>query len=360
MVLADLGATVVRIDRPEDVPTWRPTGPSTELLARGRRSVALDLKSAGGRRAAEALIAEADVLLDPYRPGVLERLGLDPARLVEDHPRLLVARMTGWGQDGPLATAAGHDINYIGLVGALEPIGPPGQPPTVPLNLVGDFGGGGMLLAVGVLAGLLERERSGQGQVIDVAMVDGIALLLTSILQMAAGGSWSGRRGENWVDGGAPWYRAYATRDGRFVTVGPLEPKFYAQFLTRLGFDPEQWPQWDMTRWPELERRLEETFAARTVGDWDRLLEGSDVCYAPVLSFAEGARHPHVAHRGTYVEVDGVLQPAPAPRFARTPGAIGLPPPWPGADTRSVLEGLGLSVETVAELLARGEAVELP
>jgi len=359
MILSDLGASVVRIDRTDEVPASRPPAPSPELLARGRRSVALNLKSARGRRAALALIQSSDVLLDPYRPGVLERLGLDPAQLTSDQANLLVARMTGWGQHGTLAASAGHDINYIALAGALEPIGPPDRPPTVPLNLVADFGGGGMLLAVGVLAGLFERERSGRGQVIDVAMIDGVATLLTSILQLAASGTWSARRGENWVAGAAPWYRAYATRDGRFLTVGPLEPKFYAQLLGRLGLDLDDWPQWDRTLWPALEERLGDAFAGRTLREWDDLLEGTDVCYAPVLSVAEAAAHPHISSRGTYVEVGGVLQPAPAPRFERTPGAIDRPPPWPGQHTREVLEALELPPGMVEEMLSSGEAVEL-
>jgi alpha-methylacyl-CoA racemase len=359
MILSDLGATVIRIDRTDHVPASRPVAPSPELLARGRRSVALNLKSPRARNAALALIRDSDVLLDPYRPGVLERLGLDPAQLIAEQASLLVARMTGWGQDGTLAAAAGHDINYIALTGALEPIGPPDRPPTVPLNLVADFGGGGMLLAVGVLAGLLERERSGRGQVIDVAMIDGVATLLTSILQLAASGTWSARRGENWVAGGAPWYRAYETRDGRFLTVGALEPKFYAQLLARLGLRLDDWPQWDRTVWPTLERRLSDAFAGRTLREWDDLLKGTDVCYAPVLSVTEAAAHPHLASRGTYVAIDGVLQPAPAPRFERTPGAIGRPPPWPGQHTREVLEELELAPGTVAQMLSCGEAVEL-
>lgn len=360
MILSDLGASVVRIDRVADVAAERPAGVPGELLARGRRSLALDLKSTGGRAAALSLLAGADVLLDPYRPGVLERLGLGPDVVTDANPQLLYVRMTGWGQEGPLASSAGHDINYIGLVGALEPMGLDGEPPPVPLNLIADFGGGGMLLAVGVLAGLLERERSGRGQVIDVAMVDGVATLLTSILQIDGMGDWSPRRGENWLAGAAPWYRSYATADGRFLTIGPLEQQFYTLLLRRLGLDPAQWPQWDRSVWPSLERVLTRTFASRPLAHWGELLEGTDACYAPVLSIAEAAAHPHLAERGTYIELDGVLQPAPAPRFGRTPGAVAGPPPWPGEHTRELLDGLGLSPGTVDAMFAGGEAAAPP
>jgi alpha-methylacyl-CoA racemase len=248
--------------------------------------------------------------------------------------------MTGWGQEGPLARAAGHDINYTALAGALEPMGPPHEPPPVPLNLVADYGGGGMLLAFAVVAALYEREHSGRGQVVDVAMVDGVATLMTSICQLDAMGQWSWQRGANWLDGAAPWYRAYRTRDGGHVTVGSLEEKFYVQLLDRLGLDPADWPQWERGRWPALSSLFEQRFAQRTLEDWREELEGTDVCFAPALAIPDAARHPHLSARGTYVERDGVLQPAPSPRFGRTPSALGAPPPWPGQHTEELLAEL--------------------
>jgi alpha-methylacyl-CoA racemase len=306
------------------------------LHARGKRSVALDLKQDADLDVARALVDAADVVLDPYRPGVAERLGLGPDECLERNPRLIYARMTGWGQDGPYSQAVGHDLNYIALAGALHSMGKPGTPPPVPLNLVGDFGGGGLFLAFGVVAALYERDRSGLGQVLDVAMVDGVASLLTSVCMLDAMGLWSTKRGGNWLDGSAPWYRPYLTADGRYVTVGALEPQFYAHLLERLGLDPDEWPEWDTARWPAMNERLEAIFAARTLGEWCEILDGTDVCFAPVLTVDEAATHPHLAARGTYVEHDGRLQPAPAPRFSRTPGAIRRPPPWPGQHTAEV------------------------
>jgi alpha-methylacyl-CoA racemase len=356
MLLADLGADVVRVDRPADVPPEAMAEHSPEVLGRGRRSVALDLKDPRGLELLYVLVDGADVLVDPYRPGVAERLGVGPEPALERNPRLVYARMTGWGQTGPLAQAAGHDINYIALAGALHPMGPADRPPPVPLNLVGDFGGGGMLLAMGIATALYERERSGRGQVLDVAMIDGIASLMTSIYQLRAGGDWSDAREEHWVQGAAPWYRAYATADERFVTVGPLEAKFYALLLERLGLDPVQWPQWERERWPALAAVMEERFAARTLAEWQTELEGTDVCFAPALSTGEAVEHPHMAARGTYVTVDGVAQPAPVPRFSRTPGAIAGPPPWPGEQTREVLAEIGVEPEELEALLAQDAA----
>ena len=338
MLLADLGADVVRIDRPGDAVL--PGDPRAAVLARGKRSVALDLKDAAELDVARRLIDTADVLVDPYRPGVAERLGIGPDACLERNPRLVYARMTGWGQKGPLAGAAGHDLNYIALAGALHPMGSPDAPPRPPLNLVADFGGGGMLLAFGVAAALLERERSGRGQVVDVAMVDGVASLLASLCQLDGQGLWSRERGTNWLDGAAPWYRAYRTSDGRFVTVAALESRFYALLLEKLGLDAGEWPQWDPARWPEQSAQLTGIFAQRTLQDWRELLEGTDVCFAPALRVDEAASHPHVAARGTFLELDGVLQPAPAPRFSRTPGAIQGPPPVPGAHTDEILAEL--------------------
>ncbi len=360
MVLGDLGAEVVRIDRPADVPLQAPATPSRELLGRGRRSLALDLKQPEAVEVAWRLIKRSDVLIDPYRPGVLERLGLGPEPVLRHNPRIVFARMTGWGQDGPLAQTAGHDLNYIALTGALAPMGAPGQPPPVPLNLVGDFGGGAMPLVIGVLAALFERERSQRGQVLDVAMIDGVATLMTSLLQLSAMGQWSEQRGANWLAGAAPWYRAYATADGRYVTVASLEEKFYTQLLARLDLDPVQWPQWDQDRWPALAERMREMFAQRTLASWCEALEGTDVCFAPVMSFAEAAAHPQLATRGVLVQRDGTWQPAPSPRFSRTPGEVGARPPWPGADTEDLLTELGYDPGESAHLLAGGSARGLP
>ncbi len=339
MVLSDLGAEVVRIDRAEAAAAAGEE-PSRELLGRGRRSVALDLGGEQGRERARALIARADVLVDPYRPGVTERLGLGPEQMLELNPGLVYARMTGWGQEGPLARAAGHDINYVALAGALEPTGEAGRKPMPALNCVADFGGGGLLMVIGVLAALREREGSGRGQVVDAAMVDGVALQMAGVLQLDAMGQWERRREANWMQGGAPWYRAYETADGRWLSVGPLEPKFYAQLLERLGLDPGEWPQHDRGRWPGLAAELAARFAAEPLAHWRAELEGSDVCFAPALRLDELAEHPQLAARGTYVQRDGMLQPAPAPRFSRTPGAIAGPPPRPGEHTEEVLSEL--------------------
>jgi alpha-methylacyl-CoA racemase len=340
MMLADLGADIIRIDRCSDVPEVQPSGPSPELLNRGRRSIALDLKNEADRAVAWSLIERSDVLLDPFRPGVVERLGLGPDEALARNPRLIFTRITGWGQEGPLAQDAGHDLNYIALAGALDLIGERDQPPTVPLTLLADFGGGTMLLVVGVLAALLERVTSGRGQVLDVAMVDGVATLLASICHFRAMGDWEEGRGRNWAQGAAPWYRPYRTADDRYVTVGPVEPRFYVQLLERLDLDPARWPQEDESRWPALREVLEATFAARTMAEWERELSNTDVCFAPVLSLDEAAAHPQLAGRETYVAPGGVLQPAPAPRFGRTPGAIPFPPPWPGEHTDEVLAEL--------------------
>jgi alpha-methylacyl-CoA racemase len=258
--------------------------------------------------------------------------------------------MTGWGQDGPLSQSAGHDINYIALAGALEPMGRPDDVPPVPLNLIGDFGGGGTLLAFGVVAALLERERSGAGQVIDAAMVDGVATLMTGVLQLRATGRWTPGRGRNWLQGAAPWYRAYRTSDGAFVTVGPLEAKFYRLLLDRLDLDHAQWPQFDTERWGELGERMQSAFAAKTAEQWSTELEGTDACFAPALSLEDAPHHPHIAARETYVEVDGVVQPAPSPRFSRTPAPALRKPPWPGEHTTEVLSDLGLSTSEIAAL----------
>jgi alpha-methylacyl-CoA racemase len=326
-------------------------------LTRGRRSIRLNLKDAEGVAVLLRLLADADVLVEGFRPGVAERLGFGPDVCLERNPRLVFARMTGWGQDGPLASTAGHDIDYIAVSGSLYPIGRSGERPVPPLNLVGDFGGGGMLLAVGVLAALLERERSGRGQVVDAAMVDGSALLTSFIHGLRAAGAWQDERGSNVLDGGAPFYDTYETADGQHMAVGALEPKFYDELLTRLGLASAGLPgQYDRSGWPALRARLAREFADRTQAELVELFEGSDACVAPVLSPGDAPAHPHNAARGTFIKVGGVIQPAPAPRFDRTPCATPTPPTKPGADTEAVLTGAGFSASEITALRDRGIA----
>jgi alpha-methylacyl-CoA racemase len=351
MLLADLGCDVVRIDRPGATPMFGRT--DTDLLTRGRRSVAVDLKHPDGAATVLALAERADVLLEGFRPGVAERLGLGPDTCLARNPRLVYGRMTGWGQDGPLAHTAGHDVGYIAVTGALHAIGRAGGPPQVPVNLLGDFGGGGMYLVVGVLAALLESRASGQGQVVDAAIVDGTAHLSTMLLGMLAGGLWQDRRGVNLLDTGVPWYDIYETADGGHLAVGALEPQFYAELIDRLGLTDVAPPREDPDR---LRALLTDTIRARTREEWTAVFAGSDACVAPVLSYAEAREHPHLRSRGTYVESHGVVQPAPAPRFSRTPGALDRPPPEPGQHTREALTDWG--VAGVDELIARGAVSE--
>lgn len=321
MMLADLGADVVRVDRPGG--PLLPPG----LLDRGRRTVELDLKTEAGVADLLRLAARADVLVEGYRPGVAERLGFGPSVCEQINPRLVYARMTGWGQQGPLAERAGHDIDYIAVAGALEPLGRPGERPHAPLNLLGDFAGGGMLLTVGVLAALLERERSGRGQVVDAAMVDGSALLMTFLHGMTAGGAWPNGRGENLLDGGAPFYDTYRTSDGGHMAVGALEPPFFQALLDGLGLSSQDLPaQYDESGWPAMRTLIAERFSSRTRDEWTAVFTGLDACVAPVLSPGEAPAHPHNRARRTFVEVDGVTQPAPAPRFGRTPAREPQPP----------------------------------
>jgi alpha-methylacyl-CoA racemase len=349
MVLADLGAEVVRVERPQG--GVEAPDPHLDLVHRGRRSLVLDVKSDAGRAALLRLVDAADVLIDPFRPGVAERLGIGPDPCLERNPRLVYGRMTGWGQTGPLRHAAGHDINYIALAGPLAAIGTRATP-IPPLNLVGDYGGGGMLLALGIAVALVERARSGRGQVIDAAMVDGAALLSTLIVGLVEKGQWSLEREANLVDGGAHFYDVYETADGEHVAIGPVEPQFYALLLERMGLDPAEWPQDE--RWPELSERMAAEFRTRTRDEWSALLEGTDACFAPVLNFAEAAAHPHLRERETYVEAFGVMQPAPAPRFSRTPGAISAPPCAPGQHSREVLADWGFAATEIAALEAAG------
>lgn len=343
MMLADMGADVVRVDRRVDAGLGFSMAPEFDVMGRGRRSIALDLKSADDLPVIRKLIASADVLIEGFRPGVMERLGLGPDDCLAANPRLVYGRMTGWGQTGPLAKAAGHDLNYIALSGALAAIGPADNP-MPPLNLVGDFGGGGMLLAVGILAALLEARQSGQGQVVDAGMVDGAALLMASTYGMRAAGIWNDQRQNNVLDGAAPWYAAYRTLDGGFITIAAIEPKFYAELLERLELDPAALPaQHDRSGWPELRRAFGEVIARRTRADWVARLEGTDACFAPVLGMHEAAAHPHIASRDTLVERGGVMQPAPAPRFSRTPSSLRGSSPEPDADRDAVLRDWGLT-----------------
>jgi len=360
MMLADMGAEVIRIDQKRKAGAPASaffSHPRYDVLARGRRSLALDLKQPAGTRVALSLIAKADALLEGFRPGVMERLGLSPETCLQCNPKLVYGRMTGWGQHGPLAAAAGHDINYVALTGALNAIGRPGTPPAVPLNLVGDFGGGAMMMAFGLLCGILEAQRSGRGQVIDAAMTDGAALLAAAMYGFKADGQWSNERSSNMLDGGAPYYDTYTCADGKHIAIGAIEPQFYALLRERLGLnDPAFDHQNDRSRWPDLKRRLAEVFATRTRDQWCELLEGSDACFAPVLDWDEAPRHPHNRERAVFTTVDGVLQPAPAPRFSRTPGTVKSPPVAPGAHSIAILKDCGMS-DTEIEALQRGAVI---
>jgi alpha-methylacyl-CoA racemase len=353
MILADLGADVLRIDRAERCgPQARqPNDP----LSRGRRSIGLNLKDPAATELLLKLVDQSDVLVEGFRPGVAERLGFGPDVCALRNPGLIFARMTGWGQDGPLAPTAGHDIDYIAISGALSPIGRAGESPVPPINFLGDFGGGGMLMALGILAALVERASSGLGQVVDAAMVDGSALLTSFLYGMRASGAWQDKRGSNLLDGGAPFYDTYVTADAEYMAVGALEPQFYAALLHGLGLADAGLPdQHDRNGWPVLRQRFAETFASRTRAEWERTFAGTDACVAPVLSLAEAPAHPHALERGAFVNVNGLTQPAPAPRFGRTSAAMPTAPPRPGAHTDAVLAELGLSAADVADLRAKG------
>lgn len=354
MLLSDLGADVLRIERPEPVDLGLPTPREFDLLSRGRRSVAIDLKNPEGAAAVRELIRRADVLIEGFRPGVTERLGLGPDDSLAVNPRLIYGRVTGWGQQGPLAGAAGHDIDYIALSGVLHSIGPKDGPPVPPLNLLGDFAGGALYLAFGIVSAVLERVGSGAGQVVDAAMVDGAASLMTSVYGRKAAGSWADARGENELDGSAPWYAVYKTADARYVCVGAIEDRFYRELLRRLGLEGEDLPdRSDRSGWPRLRERFAQVFSTKTRDEWSKVMEGSDACFAPVLSLNEAPEHPHNRMRGTFVEVDGVVQPAPAPRFSRTPGRIQRGPAPVGA-AGEALHAWGFSAPEIAALRKSG------
>ncbi|UPY38695.1 CaiB/BaiF CoA-transferase family protein [Sediminicoccus sp. KRV36] len=346
MLLADLGATVIRIERAEG-----PAGSRQDVSLRNRRSLALDLKRPEAVQAVLRMAETSDALIEGFRPGVMERLGLGPEAVRARNPRLVYGRMTGWGQDGPMAKLAGHDINYIALTGALHAMGRAGQPPAPPLNLVGDYGGGGLLLAFGLLAALLERDRSGQGQVVDAAMVDGAALLMAPIYGMQARGRWGAARGGNMLDGAASFYDSYACACGGFVAVGPIEPAFFDEMVAKMGLDPKLFEgRMEPARWPAHKALLAAAFGLKTRDEWAALFAGSDACVAPILSMEEAPHHPHNAARATFLERDGATHPAPAPRFSRTPGALHAPPPLRGEHSREVLAEFGFSEAEITAL----------
>lgn len=355
MMLADMGADVVRVDRlvPGPGPLPAASGGGHDVLARGRRSVRVDLRHPLGADVVLVLVDRADALIEGFRPGVAERLGIGPDECGARNPRLVYGRVTGWGRDGPWAGMAGHDIDYVALAGALHPIGPADRPPPVPLNYVADFGGGGMLLAFGIVCALLDCRRSGVGQVVDAAMVDGVAALTAMFHGLKSMDLWTDRRAANLLDGGAPFYRTYAAADG-FVAVGALEPRFYGELLGTLGLDAGEWPQHDRSRWPALAGVLAGIFAGRTRDEWATVFAGSDACVAPVLTLAEAPGHPQLAARRTFVDVEGVRQPAPAPRFSRTRAPTPRAPEPAGASTDAVLAEAGFTPADIATLRAEG------
>jgi alpha-methylacyl-CoA racemase len=351
MLLSDMGAEVLRIDRAGNVGGGNPGATSLDFLARNRRSVGVDLKHPEGVETVLRLVEKADAIYEGFRPGVMERLGLGPDVCLARNPRLVFGRMTGWGQDGPYARTAGHDINYIALAGALDPIGRRGEAPVPPLNLVGDFGGGGMFLAYGMVCALLEAQRSGQGQVVDAAMVDGAAALMTMMHGMRAMGFWTDERGTNMLDTGAHFYDVFETADGKYVSIGSIEPQFYAQLLKLTGLEGEDLPrQMDRARWPELKQRLAGIFKQKTRDEWCAVMEGSDVCFAPVLNMGEASEHPHNVARGTFIQVAGHTQPGPAPRFSRTRTEVVRPPCAAGEHTDEALADWGFAADDVARL----------
>jgi len=357
MMLADMGADVIRVDQParSGAGAYSALNTRFDVLARNRRSIVIDLKKTAGLETLLRLVDRSDVLIEGFRPGVMERLGAGPQVCLARNPRLVFGRITGWGQEGPLARAAGHDIDYIALSGALGAMGPSGQPPVPPLNLVGDFGGGGMLLAFGVACALIEARRSGSGQVIDAAMLDGSSLMMAMFHGLRAAGLWSGRRGANLLDGGAHFYGTYLCADGGYIAIGPLEPQFYERLLDACGLtDPELKQQMNAQNWPALRARLEQVFATRSRGHWCSLLEGTDACFAPVLDLDEAPAHPHNVARNAFVEVAGVVQPAPAPRFSRTPAGHPTAPPASGEHTDEILRDWNFSAADIDRLVHGG------
>ncbi len=348
MMLADMGAEIIRIDRPGagGDGAWK-----FDILSRNRQTICLDLKKPESVETLLALVENADALIEGFRPGVMEKMGLGPEACQARNPALVYGRMTGWGQFGPLSSAAGHDLNYIAISGALHAIGRSGEAPVPPLNLVGDFGGGGMLLSVGVLAALLEAKSSGKGQVVDAAMTDGAALLSSMMYGFKAAGQWSNNRGENMLDGGAHFYDVYTCADGKYVAVGAIESKFYAELLERCGLEQENFePQMDVKRWPLLKLKLADVFRTRSRDEWCDILEGTDACFAPVLDWDEAPQHPHNQARGTFVDADGLVQPAPAPRFSRTPSDTPTAPSQPTSEVADILSEWGVPDSVIRSL----------
>ena len=353
MMLADMGAEIIRVDRSSAVGQ---KASATDFLARGRKSIAVDLKNPEGVETVLRLIDGADALIEGFRPGVTERLGLGPDVCLERNPGLVYGRMTGWGQNGSMASAAGHDINYISLSGALHAIGEKDRNPTPPLNLVGDFGGGGMLLAFGIAAALFEKQKSGQGQVIDAAMTDGSALLMNAVFGIMNTGHWNPERGTNLLDGGAHFYGSYRTKDDKHISIGSIEPQFYQLLLEKTGLanDADLPKQMSRQDWPILREKLELIFLEKTRNEWDAIMLGTDICYAPILTLEEAANHPHNKERGTFEQSDGVIQASPAPRFSRTSPEMPEASTAPGSDTDEILSGIGASAEEIESLRASG------
>jgi len=356
MMLADMGAEIIRIDRSSSVGK---AANKNDILARGRKSIAVDLKNSKGVEVVLKLIEDADVLIEGFRPGVTERLGLGPEVCQARNPGLIYGRMTGWGQTGSMASVAGHDINYISLSGALHAIGNKGEKPVPPLNLVGDFGGGGMLLAFGIASALFERSQSGKGQVIDAAMTEGSGLLMNAVFGLMNGGSWSQARGENFLDGGAHFYNTYETSDGKHVSIGSIEPQFYSLLLEKsgLGQVKDLPSQHDRANWPNLQEKLTELFKQKTRDEWDKIMMGTDICYSPILNFEEARAHPHNVERGSFVERNGVHQAAPAPKFSRTEPQLPPETGAPGADSRQVLDNI-FSSEEIDALIESGAVAQ--
>lgn len=356
MMLADLGAEVIRVDRPVETGLGVPIEPKYDLILRGRRSLAIDLKNAAGRDVVLQMIDQADAVIESFRPGVVERMGIGPDVCLKRNPKLVYARLTGWGQDGPYAQMAGHDINYIALSGVLHAIGSRGGPPVPPLNLVGDFGGGAVYCAFGIVSALLSAQRTGQGQVVDAAMVDGAAALLTMVVGFQRGGIWSSTRGDNIVDGGAPYYATYETSDGQYIAIGAMEEKFYELLLLKLDMsgDPKMKPHTDRALWDYQREQFTFKFRQKSREEWCNLLEGTDTCFAPVLSIEEAVNHPHIKARSTYREMNGVVQPAPNPRFSSASIMVPTPPAALGQHSRDILRDFGISRDSIEQLIDAG------
>jgi len=360
MMLADMGAEVIRVDRAGSAASrGLPEGPNTDASNRGRKSIAVDLKNPEGVETVLRLVEQADALIEGFRPGVAERLGIGPEECMARNPKLVYGRMTGWGQDGPMAPRAGHDINYIALSGVLSAMSRQGEKPMPPLNLVGDFGGGGMLIAFGILCGVLSAERTGAGQVVDAAMVDGAALLATMVFSMRGMGMWHDEPGTNMLDTGAPFYDTYECADGRYISIGSIEPQFFAELMEHTELGGMELPhQMDRSKWPEMKALYADVFLKKTRDEWTTIMDGTDICFAPVLTMDEAPSHPHNAARNTFVDVAGITQPAPAPRFSGTPTATPAPAAHAGEHTNEVLAAWGFSSEDITGLAASNAIVQ--